>query len=407
MKIALVHTSLWGRGGAERQLLNLAIELQKLGNEVEIFVPQVNEKTCYPELLKQVTVNVLSYNRFVPFKNDQNAYFDEAIGSRNIQNQVQQIAVHQFYTSGLPAMINLGRMIPKGFDIINNHNPPSEWAAFIAKRRLRIPVIWMCNEPPTWFTSNRTGIRKKISWPLFEIWDKTSVDYIDKIIVLSHVAESMVRNVYNKPSTVVRTGLDVERLQNVSGEEVRKRYGLENDFVLLHVANFAPNRQSNSIKALAYLSKNHSNIKLILDGSGSQGELQKLCEKLNVKDKVLFIRSKCDSDLAKVYACCDVFVFPQQITWGLAVVEAMASAKPVIVSKGCGVAEIIQDNVNGLLVENGKPEEFAMKVESLIYDPALRMRVGKNAWNYVKETLSWKKYAQQMQQVFENATRNN
>ena len=108
-----------------------------------------------------------------------------------------------------------------------------------------------------------------------------------------------------------------------------------------------------------------------------------------------------------MYAACNVFLFPQQITWGLAVVEAMASAKPVIVSKGCGVAEIIQDNVNGLLVENGKPEEFAMKVESLIYDPALRMRVGKNAWNYVKETLSWKKYAQQMQQVFENATRNN
>lgn len=407
MKIALVHTSLWGRGGAERQLLNLAIELQRLGNEVEIFAPQVNEKTCYPELLKQVTVNVLPHNRFVPFENDQNAYFDDAAGSRNIQNQVQRIAVHQFYTSGLPAMINLGKMIPKGFDIINNHNPPSEWAAFIAKRRLKIPVIWMCNEPPTWFTSNRTGIRKKISWPLFEIWDKTSVEYIDKIIVLSHVAESMVRNVYNKPSAVVRTGLDIERLQNVSGDEVRKKYGLENDFVLLHVANFAPNRQSNSIKAIAYLSKNHNNIKLILDGAGSQEELQKVCEKLNVKDKVLFIRSKCDSELAKVFASCDVFVFPQQITWGLAAVEAMASAKPVIVSKGCGVAEIIQDNVNGMLVEHGKPEEITKKVESLIADHTLRMKMGKNALDYVKETLSWKKYAQQMQQVFEKAIQKN
>ncbi len=407
MKIALVHTSLWGRGGAERQLLNLAIELQKLGNEVEIFAPQVNEKTCYPELLKIVKVNVLPSNRFVPFKNDSNTYFDEAAGGRNIRSQVKRIAVHQFYTSGLPAMISLGRTIPKGFDIINNHNPPSEWAAFVAKRRLKIPVVWMCNEPPTWFSSNRKGVTKKISWPLFEIWDKTSVDYIDKIIVLSHVAERMVENAYNKPSMIVRTGLDLKILQNVSGEDVRKQYGLENDFVLLHVANFAPNRQSNSIKALSYLSKNHSNVKLLLDGAGPQEELQKLCEKLDVKDKVFFIRSKCDTDLAKVYVACDVFLFPQQITWGLAAVEAMASAKPVIVSKGCGVAEVIDDNVNGFLVEHGKPEEITKKVENLIADPTLRRKIGENALDYVKENLSWKKYAQQMEQVFEKTIQNN
>jgi glycosyltransferase involved in cell wall biosynthesis len=407
MKIAMVHTSLWGRGGAERQLLNLAIELQKLGNEVEIFTPQVNEKTCYPQLLEQVKINVLAYNRFVPFKNDSNTYFDEAASGRSIRNQVQQIAVHQFYTSGLPAMVNLGRMIPEGFDIINNHNPPSEWAAFIAKNRLKIPVVWMCNEPPTWFSSVHKSVRKKISWPLFEIWDKTSVEYIDKIIVLSHVAGTMVRNAYNKPSMVVRTGIDSEKLQNVSGEEVRKKLGLENDFVLLQVANFDPKRQSDSIKALSYLSKNNSNIKLILDGAGPREELQKLCRNLGVENKVFFIRSKCDSDLAKVYASCDVFLFPQQITWGLAVVEAMASAKPVIVAKGCGVAEIIQDNANGMLVENGKPEEIAKKVENLIINPSLRERIGKNALNYVKEHLSWEKYAMTMEDVFERVLKSN
>jgi glycosyltransferase involved in cell wall biosynthesis len=406
MKIAMVHTSLWGRGGAERQLLNLAIELQKLGNEVEIFTPQVNEKTCYPELLKQVKINVLSHNRFVPFKNDSNTYFDEAADGISIRNQIQRIAVHQFYTSGLPAMVSLGRMIPDGFDIINNHNPPSEWAAFIAKNRLKIPAVWMCNEPPTWFTSERKNVRKKISWPLFEIWDKTSVEYIDKIIVLSHVAEAMVRNAYNKPSIVVRTGIDSQKLQNVFGEEVRRKLGLENDFVLLHVANFDPKRQSDSIKALSCLSKNHSNIKLILDGAGSREELKNLCRNLGVENKVFFIRSKCDSDLAKVYASCDAFLFPQQITWGLAVVEAMASSKPVIVAKGCGVAEIIQDNVNGMLVENGKPEEIAKKVENLITDPSLREKIGKNAMNYVKEHLSWEKYAMTMEGVFEKVVKN-
>ena len=182
---------------------------------------------------------------------------------------------------------------------------------------------------------------------------------------------------------------------------------MENDFILLQVANLAPKRQSDSIKALYYLSKNHSNIKLILDGAGPQGELKKLSEKLGVKDKVLFWHTKCDKDLAKVYAACDVFVFPHQITWGLAVVEAMASAKTVIVSKGCGAAEIIQNNVNGMLVENSKPEEIAKKVENLITNPSLRKKIGKNAYEYVKENLSWENYAQQMEKIFEKAIRNN
>lgn len=406
----MIHTPLWGRGGAERQLLSLAVELQKLGNEVEIFTPVVNEETCYPELLKQVTVNVIPRNRFVPFEHGGglSVSSNDKVGEiTKSQNQLQRLAVHQFYTSGLPAMLSLGRIIPTGFDVINNHNPNTEWAAFTAKRRLKIPIVWMCNEPPSWFYFKEKGIRKKINWPLFEIWDKTSVRYIDEILVLSHVAERMVRDVYNRPSRVVRTGLDAEKFYDVSGEELRKKHGLENDFLLLQVANLAPvKRQFDSIRALYYLSKNYPNVKLILDGAGPQEELKKLAEQLGVKDRVLFWYSKCDEELAKVYAACDVFIFPPQITWGLAVVEAMASSKVVIVSKGCGAAEIIQDNVNGMLVEFGKPKEMAKKVATLIDDPSLRKKLGENAHEYVKNNLSWKKYAQQMEAVFQNVIRN-
>ncbi len=60
MKIAMIHPSLWGRGGAERQLLRLAIELQNFGHEVEIFTDAVNPQ-CYPELLRKLTVNVVPH----------------------------------------------------------------------------------------------------------------------------------------------------------------------------------------------------------------------------------------------------------------------------------------------------------------------------------------------------------
>ena len=77
----------------------------------------------------------------------------------------------QFYTIPyeLPSMINIGKKIPKGFDLINNHNFPSEWAAFFAKKRLNAPLVWMCNEPPIWFfnSKDRIGLRK-INGPIYE-----------------------------------------------------------------------------------------------------------------------------------------------------------------------------------------------------------------------------------------------
>ena len=270
----------------------------------------------------------------------------------------------QFYIIpyDLPSMINIGKKIPKGFDIINNHNYPSEWAAFYAKKRLKKPVVWMCNEPPFWFfvPELRRGLRK-VNWPVFEIIDKVAVDYIDEILVLSKIAGGYVSKAYNKKWDVITTGVDTELLENATGASIREQYKLKNKFVLLQVGNIELNkRQIDSLKALKILSEHYDNLTLMFDGGGRTDELVKLSQKLGIQDKVVFRRSSNDEELAEVYAACDVFLFPAQITWGLAVVEAMVAAKPVIVSLKCGVSEIIQNGVNGITVEHQKPEEIAM-----------------------------------------------
>jgi glycosyltransferase involved in cell wall biosynthesis len=388
----MIHTPLTGRGGGERQILRLAIELQKLGHEVKIFVNAVDEEACYPNLLNKVTINVISHPlvRFKPL-------YRRVAKKRAI-----------LYDSILPRMINIGRSIPKGFDIINDHNFPTEWAAFFAKKRLKIPAVWMCNEPPFWFflPDHRKGLQK-INWPLFEVLDKIAVKHIDEIVVLSRVAQRLVRKVYNRPSKIVRSGVDIELFHNASGEEVRKKHGLENDFILLHVGNLDPvKRQSDSIKTLYYLSKDYDNIKLILDGAGQRDSLIRLSEKLGVRSKVLFLHTTNDEELARVYTACDLFVFPSQITWGLATVEAMAAAKAVIVSKECGASEIVQSGVNGIVVDHAKPKEMARQVESLMNNAKLRKKIGENAYEYVKNHLSWEKYAKNMESIFKQTISN-
>jgi len=415
MKIAMIHTPLVGRGGGQRQVLKLAFELQKFGHDVEIFTSAVNKEKCYCEIIEKLKVNVIPHplennipNFLIPSEIYQKEEVEGETGSSSsLRTWMRRAMGRQFYTIPyeFPSMINIGRKIPKGFDIINNHNFPSEWAAFIAKKRLKVPVVWMCNEPPIWFfnSDSRKGLRR-INGPLYEVFDKIASDYVDEILVLSKIAQGYVDRAYHRSSKIVRSGVDVELYHNASGKDVREKYGLGNDFVLLQVGNFQASKgQADSIKALYQLSKNYDRIKLILDGGGPKEQLIKLSEKLGIPEKVLFLHSNDDEELAKVYAACDVFLFPQQITWGLAVIEAMAASKPVIVTNKCGASEIIQSNENGLIFDQSKPDEMAQKVKLLLENADLRKKLGDNAYEYVKSHLSWEKYARTMETIFEDS----
>ncbi len=391
----MLHPTLTWRGGAERQLLNLAIELQKIGHEVEIFTCATNEK-CYPEYFKELKVNV------VPTPYLQRTH-EENTQKRTIANRLA--GRFRTYTSDLPAMYNLGKKIPRGFDVINAHNFPTEWAAFFAKRKLNAPIVWMCNEPPFWFSdaSKRRGLGK-INLPLFEGLDKIAVDYIDSIVVLSSIAGRRVQLAYGRSSIVVRSGVQTDFIHKASGKKIRAKYGLENDFILLQVGNIARDkRQQDSLKALHQLSRKHENVKLIFDGEGPKEELMALSKQLGLEDKVLFLHSGSDEELAQVYAACDVFVFPAQITWGLAVIEAMAASKSVIVSNKSGASEIIQNSQNGFVVEEPNPKNMAAQIEKLITDSELRRKIGENAYKYTQENLSWESYARNMASVFKKA----
>lgn len=406
----MIHTPFWGRAGGERQILRLAIELQRLGHEVEIFTNAINEDS-YPEFFGKVTVNVIPH----PFSgklpralSPQIATPKMMLSSKEVEKTfslrkwMRDLVGRQFYTSEVPAMLELGKKIPKRFDIINNHNFPTEWAGFVAKKRLRVPLVWMCNEPPYWFfvPGQKKGLRK-INWPLFELLDKVAVSYIDEIMVLSHVSAEYVKKAYNRSSIIVRTGVDADLFRNASGEDLRRRYDLKNAFVLLFVGGSRYARRSDVIRALHDLSK-YDNVRLILDVARERDTLRRLSEELGIRDKVLFVHSTSDNELAKVYAACDIFVYPASASpWGLVVTEAMAAAKPVIVSRQVGTSEVIQNGFNGMIIERATPEEIVKQVEMLINNPNLCKELGENAYKYVKNNLSWEKYAKNVEGVFQ------
>jgi glycosyltransferase involved in cell wall biosynthesis len=139
---------------------------------------------------------------------------------------------------------------------------------------------------------------------------QSSSDYVDEIMVLYHVSERYVKKAYNRPSMIVRTGVDIELFRKASGKNLRVQYGLENKFVMLFVGGSRYGQRRNLVKALAILSKKYDHIRLVLGTSRERDMVTRLSEELGVGDKTLTLHSALDAELAEIYVACDVFVYP-------------------------------------------------------------------------------------------------
>ena len=90
-------------------------------------------------------------------------------------------------------------------------------------------------------------------------------------------------------------------------------------------------------------------------------------------------------DLAKVYASCDLFVFPSTTdTFGNVILEAQASGVPVIVSNAGGPRENIIPGSTGLVVEGDDVKSLHDAVRSLVCDPQRLRSMSKAARQYMQ-----------------------
>ena len=175
---------------------------------------------------------------------------------------------------------------------------------------------------------------------------------------------------------------------------------------LLQVSNLSPSKRcEDSIQALGLLCRKGYDATLTVDGAGSHTYLDDVLAECNVRNKVFFSHVSTDAALRWLYLDSDIFVFPCPITWGLVVAEAMMLGKPVVVTDGCGIAEVIRDGETGLIFKNTDWRDMALKIEALILDERLRRQIGVAAQEYVRKNLSWENYTIGMERYFRTVVR--
>ena len=213
-----------------------------------------------------------------------------------------------------------------------------------------------------------------------EIWKYTSknVDVTPFGVNLEIFRPRQVESLFDKDDIVVGTVKALEKI-----------YGIEY-----------------LIMAFKVLRENQPNLplKLLLVGSGSQGGyLKRLVSNLNL-ERVTVFTGRVEHDQVPIYHnMLTIFVaLSESESFGVAVIEASASEKPVVVSDVGGLPEVVEHGVTGFIVPARNPERAAEALEKLILNEALRQRMGQAGRDRVKRLYDWSVNVEQMLNIYTN-----
>ncbi len=129
---------------------------------------------------------------------------------------------------------------------------------------------------------------------------------------------------------------------------------------------------------------------------------ENLARNLGISEKVWFAGEVSDEILPTLLASADAFVMPSVSgpeSYGLAILEAMASGVPPIVTNLPGVRELVADLSDGLVVEPGNIRSLCEAIELIREDASLRKTLSTNARNKAL-TRTWEEAAKQMTRLY-------
>ncbi len=163
---------------------------------------------------------------------------------------------------------------------------------------------------------------------------------------------------------------------------------LDKEFKIVFVGRFHKSKGIDIlIKAFSIIRDEFPNIKLELIAGGEQAYYIKLVEKYNLQKNVYFLGRQPMEKVLKHFATAQFSVVPSLAeAFGLIVVEAFSVKTPVIGSNTGGIAEIIEDEKDGLLFPVGDHKALALKMKLLLNNDDLRNKYAEGAYQRFKNT---------------------
>jgi len=309
---------------------------------------------------------------------------------------------------------NLSKQIARrieagGYDLVLVHPCQVEKASSVLHYLQETPAIYYCQEPlrllyetmperPYAHTESRLRTLIDRVDPLPSLYygalkrvDRRNTRSAAKVLVNSQFMEESVRRIYDVEAQVSYHGVDTEHFRPLACDK--------QDFIL-SVGSLTPLKGFDFlIEAIGQIPKNERPPLVVASNFENPPErayLQQMARQLDVDLRLL---GNVDDDrLVELYNQARLVVYaPISEPFGLVALEAMACATAVIAVREGGTQETVQHEETGLLVQRD-PQRFAQSISSLLADPALAARYGRNGRDYVLQHWTWDRAVERLEE---------
>lgn len=180
--------------------------------------------------------------------------------------------------------------------------------------------------------------------------------------------------------SIVPLGIDVERFRRPDPERIERLRGGNGVPRVLFVGKM---RYYKGLDVLIEAAGDIDAELLLVGGGPMRPALRRLAAQSPASERIRFLGEVSEDDLPVHYAAADVVVLPssqRSEAFGLALLEGMASGKPVVSTElGTGTSFVNEHGRTGLVVPSRDAGALARAVNTLLRDPDARRRMGENA----------------------------
>lgn len=229
-------------------------------------------------------------------------------------------------------------------------------------------------------------------------FSKAVLKKTQQVIAPTKKVEELLKNYeVSEPISVIPTGIDLKRFQEVLSKEERNRrreaLGISKDSkVLVSIGRLA--KEKNLEEILIYFQKLIKEeltfkLKLLIIGDGPDRErLEGIAKTLQLQEKVIFTGMVTPEEVAQYYQLGDVFVCASNSeTQGITYMEALASGIPALCRKDACLDSVITDGYNGFQYETY--EFFKMHLQYILESEERRVEMGVCARQTAKLYSTW------------------
>jgi glycosyltransferase involved in cell wall biosynthesis len=185
--------------------------------------------------------------------------------------------------------------------------------------------------------------------------------------------------------------------------EFRKRFGIgAMEKVILFLGRVHRTKDiQDLIDAFARTMKAVENGRLVIAGpdDGALRSLERQARDLRVAEKVLFVGPVYGDMKLAAYVDSDVSVLPSHYeVFGTTVLESLACGTPVVVTKGCGLANVA---FRAGMVVDGNSKSISDALVSMLTDDKLRIKLANEGRRIVRNEYDWRILTPELERVYE------